>query len=72
MVVHVPPCGRYWLDKIRLVYLCKVPEYREEPLTANLVLAASLVVSVCCVVSYPDGALWVMSGSGMENCSFFK
>ena len=63
---------RYLLDKFRLVYLCRVKLFREEPLTENLVLAASIAVSFLALVSFPNGALWVMSGENMSQCNFFK
>ena len=36
----------YWLDKARLVYLCKRPEFREEPLSAKLVMAAHVFLAI--------------------------
>ena len=54
------------------MYLCKVPTFKEEPLRASLVMTASIVVSVCALGSFPNGALWMLSGHNMENCSFFS
>lgn len=61
----------HWLDKARLVYVCQKPTTREEPLRGKLVLYLYILTVLAAVASFPNGAIWVLSGYNMEHCHFW-
>lgn len=63
---------RYWLDKYRLVAVCRKPRTAAQPLRANLVLIAAVMTSLGALVSYPNGAGWIMGKWDLNKCNVFE
>jgi hypothetical protein len=61
----------YYMDRIKLVNLCKKTIIREESMDLRLIVACTLVVSVAAAFSYPQGMIFVGLGYHLDDCSFF-
>ncbi len=62
----------FWLDKYRLVRICRKPEIKQQPLRPVVLMACHVVVAIAALASYPNGLAFLFAGFNIENvCSFW-
>ncbi len=60
------------LDKFRLLYFCKKPLVKPDPVRSRLILGCQLAVSVIVLLSYPNGVVFIFSGLNLGDCRFIN
>lgn len=63
----------FWVDKYKLTALSIKPKAPPEPVRAELILGAHLIIAAVAALSYPNGTILILSGfAGIDiNCAFF-
>lgn len=62
----------YYMDRIKLVTLCKKTVIREEPIDLRLIVAATAIVSLAAAFSYPQGLLFLGLRYRAQECAFLS
>lgn len=61
-----------WLDKFRLVRICRKPEIKQKPLRPVVLMACHVVVAIAALASYPNGLAFLFAGFNIQNvCTFW-
>lgn len=72
IIGFVGTVAEFWLDKYRLVVMCRKPEVREEPIRPILLTICHMVVAVAALGSFPNGMAVIFAGYNIQgNCAFW-
>ena len=61
----------YYLDRAKLINLCKKTIIREESMDQRLIVVCTIIVSLAAAFSFPQGLVFTSMGYGMATCRFF-
>ena len=63
---------RVFWDKLRLVYLCKIPTRKERPLNSHSLFVYHILVFLLALLTFPNGLIWVLREYDLGSCMVFQ
>eukprot|EP01138_Halocafeteria_seosinensis_P001719 gb/GECG01001762.1/.p1 GENE.gb/GECG01001762.1/~~gb/GECG01001762.1/.p1 ORF type:complete len:183 (+),score=10.11 gb/GECG01001762.1/:1-549(+) len=61
----------YWIDKYRLIYLCRKQLNKPSPVRARLLFGLHIFVAVAALFSFPNGTVWLFAGFDIQGKCLF-
>ena len=62
----------YWVDKYRLIYLCRKEMSKARPVRARLLFALHILAALAALFSFPNGMVYLFAGIDIRNnCQFW-
>lgn len=62
----------YWVDKYRLIYLCRKPMNKPSPVRARVLFVLHLLVAIFALFSFPNGMVFMFMGFDLDgDCLFW-
>lgn len=63
----------FWLDKMRLIYICRKSLIKPDPVRPKLMLYCHVVIALAAILSWPNGMAFIFARLGRDSsCNFFK